>query len=82
VAIESILNTDQLGLPVLTCPFVLTAWMVMMSRSDWLQPITSESCTHVYGCALSLRSWACITPSIGAEPLSSVRLFRYARPSS
>ena len=38
-AIASILDTDDLGLPVLTCPFVLTAWIMMLMRSHWLKPI-------------------------------------------
>ena len=42
LAIQSILNTDQLALPVLTFPFVLTASMVMLSRSEWLVPIVGE----------------------------------------
>jgi hypothetical protein len=38
-AVQSILNTDGLGLPVLTVPFVVTAWIMMLCRSDWLKPI-------------------------------------------
>ena len=38
-AVESILDTDGLGLPVLTIPFVATTWIIMLSRSDWLKPI-------------------------------------------
>jgi urea transporter len=37
-AVQSLLNTDRLGLPVLTIPFVATAWMMMLSKSEYLVP--------------------------------------------
>jgi urea transporter len=38
LAVEAILKTDGLPLPVLTIPFVATTWLMMLSRSAWLDP--------------------------------------------
>jgi urea transporter len=42
ICLQSILNTDGLGLPVLTFPFCLTAWFCMLSRSKYLIPIVES----------------------------------------
>ena len=47
VATQSVLDTDGLGLPVLTVPFVLTTWMIMMSRSYMLEPNPSAG-RHIH----------------------------------
>lgn len=43
LAVEAILINDNLSLPSLTIPFVLTTWIIMLSRSAWLDPKTEGS---------------------------------------
>jgi hypothetical protein len=42
IAVEAILFNDMLQLPVLTIPFVASTWLIMLSRSAWLEPIAKD----------------------------------------
>ena len=42
LAVEAILKTDNLSLPALTIPFVATTWLMMLSRTAWLDPKTEN----------------------------------------
>ena len=38
LGIQSLLAADGLNLPVMTIPFVVTAWLLMSTGSQWLVP--------------------------------------------
>lgn len=42
LAVEAILTSEGLALPSCTVPFVLTTWLIMLSRSAWLDPKTED----------------------------------------
>lgn len=43
LGVESFLATDGLNLPVMTIPFVATAWLIMATKSKWLVATVAES---------------------------------------
>lgn len=42
LAVEAALINDNLSLPALTIPFVISTWLMMLSRSAWLDPKTED----------------------------------------
>lgn len=42
LAVEALLKTDHMPLPSLTIPFVMTTWLIMLTRSVWLEPRAEE----------------------------------------
>ena len=42
LGVESFLATDGLNLPVMTIPFVATAWLIMATKSKWLVATVAE----------------------------------------